>query len=299
MAARLIDGKGLARALDAWIRTEIAALKPMTVTLAAVEIDGAPSAGGIEVYAASQRKCAENLGIAFRRVTLPRNSKETALADALGSLNRDREVHGILLLRPLPEEIDDVNAASLVAPEKDVEGMHPANLGTLLYGSPGPIPCTARAALACLKSTGIDPRGLETVVVSHSPVVGKPIALMMMNDLSTVTTCHIATKDLKSHTLRADILFAAAGSPGLITGDMVKPGAVVIDIGINRVVPGKNGGKGKVVGDVDFDSVSPVAGWITPVPGGVGPVTTAVLMENTVRAALFATGSQNENFEPL
>jgi methylenetetrahydrofolate dehydrogenase (NADP+)/methenyltetrahydrofolate cyclohydrolase len=296
MTARLIDGKAIARALREDIRKEVESFAPGRVTLAALEVragDGASTgssasrgSGGAAVYAASQKKAAENLGIVFRHEVLTEGADQQALLRAVDDLNADPSVNGILLLRPLPPHCDAWEATTRIRPDKDVEGCHPANLGALLFGSDGLVPCTARAAVTLLESTGTDVRGLETVVVGHSEIVGKPVALMLVNDLSTVTTCHIATRNLAAHTSRADILFAGAGVPGLITGAMIKPGAVVIDIGINRVTVEENGVPvSRVVGDVEFDSASMVAGWISPVPGGVGPVTTATLMANTVQAA--------------
>jgi methylenetetrahydrofolate dehydrogenase (NADP+)/methenyltetrahydrofolate cyclohydrolase len=282
MTARLIDGKAIARGIRDRVSERVSRFAPGTVTLAAVEVAGGP--GGSAVYAASQKKCAQALGIAFRRVRLPAGTGEAGLLEAIDALNSDPAVHGILLLRPLPEGIDTERAACRIRPDKDVEGMHPANLGSILYKETGLVPCTAMAAVTVLRSTGISFEGLETVVVGHSEIVGKPIALMMVNALSTVTICHIATADLGAHTRRADILFTAAGVPGLVTAGMIKPGAAVIDIAINSVKDSDGGGE-RVVGDVDFEAASAVAGWITPVPGGVGPVTTAVLMENTVKAA--------------
>jgi methylenetetrahydrofolate dehydrogenase (NADP+) / methenyltetrahydrofolate cyclohydrolase len=290
MTARLIDGREIARAIKEKVREEVKALSPARVTLAAIAAEGAP--GGVDVYAANQKKQAESLGIAFRQVLLPSDAGPERLKETIDGLNEDRNVHGILLFRPLPEGTDPVGAAAYIHPDKDVEGMHPANLGRLLYGRDGLIPCTALAAVTLIESTGIGMEGLETVVVGHSEIVGKPIALLLVNALSTVTTCHIATKNLAAHTCQADILCCAAGVPGLITGNMVKPGAVVIDIGINRIKIDEGGvSRRKVVGDVDFPSVENVAGWLTPVPGGVGPVTTAVLMQNTAHAARRALDS--------
>jgi len=289
MAARLIDGKAYAQNLKDEVRQTIASIasgasgRVDPITLAAVQIDGSP--GGVDVYAASQKRCAESVGIAFHHVRLPAETTEETLCGTIESLNQNPSIHGILLLRPLPDGIDDRRAACCISPDKDVEGQHPANLGSLVTGSPCLVPCTANAAVSLLRSTGIEVRGLEVVVVGHSDIVGKPIALLMVNDLATVTTCHIATADLAAHTRRADILFSAAGVAGLITGDMIKPDSVVIDIGINPIRVERDGvAKTKIVGDVDFDSARDVARWITPVPGGVGPVTTVMLMRNTVQA---------------
>ena len=185
----------------------------------------------------------------------------------------------MLVQRPLPTGIDPRAVQMAIDPHKDVEGMHPANMGTILYKEPMLPPCTAAAAQQLIVETGMDLRGAETVVVGHSEIVGKPIAVLLLHHLSTVTVCHIGTKNLLEHTRRADIVVVAVGKAGLVHGDMLKPGACVIDVGINQ------GPDGKIVGDVDFDSANEVAGYLTPVPGGVGPVTVAMLLRNTLRAA--------------
>ncbi len=285
MACRLLAGKEIARAIKEKIRKEIAALpRDAVVTLAAVEVEGV--AGDIRLYASSQRRLAESLGISFRLETVPLETGAAGLVKAIEELNRDDTVNGILLLRPLPPDIDPGSIARTIDPRKDVEGLHPLNLGNLVHTSPTLVPCTAQAAVTIFRTLGVAPRGLETVVVNHSEIVGKPIALLMVNDLATVTICHVGTTDLAAHTRKADLLFVAAGKPNLITGGMVKRGAIVIDIGINRIVVEEEGRKKeKTVGDVEFSSVSRVAGFLTPVPGGVGPVTTAMLMQNTLHAA--------------
>jgi methylenetetrahydrofolate dehydrogenase (NADP+)/methenyltetrahydrofolate cyclohydrolase len=180
--------------------------------------------------------------------------------------------------RPLPVGIEPRRVQMAIDRRKDVEGMNPTNMGAILYSEPRLPPCTAAAAFELIKATGVDLRGAETVVVGHSEIVGKPIAILLLHHLATVTVCHIGTRDLSAHTRRADILVVAVGKPGLIHGDMIKPGAVVIDVGINQV-------DGKICGDVSHQEADRVAGFITPVPGGVGPVTVAMLMRNTLRAA--------------
>jgi methylenetetrahydrofolate dehydrogenase (NADP+)/methenyltetrahydrofolate cyclohydrolase len=197
----------------------------------------------------------------------------------LEALNSDPAVSGILLQTPFPAGVDAGRLWAGLDPRKDAEGISPASLGRALKGEEAQAPCTARAAFALVKASGIDPKGVEAVVVGRSAIVGKPAALLLVDAGATVTLCRSTTRDLASHTRRADVLVVAVGKPGFITGDMIKPGAVVVDVGIHA-------GGGRLVGDVDFPSVSPVAGWLTPVPGGLGPVTVAMLLERCVAAAL-------------
>lgn len=216
---------------------------------------------------------------------LPADTPEPALLRAIDALNEDAQVTGILVQRPLPPAIDPRHVQGLVSRRKDVEGMNPSNMGAILYREPRLLPCTAAAAELLIlearqQATGsTDLRGAEVVVVGHSEIVGKPIALLLLHRLATVTVCHVGTRDLPHHARAAEILVVAVGKPGLIRGDMIRPGATVIDIGINRLPDGR------VVGDVDFESARETAGWLTPVPGGVGPVTIAMLLRNTLRAA--------------
>ena len=226
--------------------------------------------------------------IDFEARELPAETTEKDLVATILSLNQDPSVTGILVQRPLPPHIDGRRIQSKVHPDKDVEGMNPANIGTILYRQPMLCPCTALAAFRILLSTGLDPQGAEAVVVGHSEIVGKPVAILLMNRLATTTVCHVGTRDLARHTREAEILVVAVGKAGLIHGEMIRPGATVIDIGINRV-KGEDG-KWRTVGDVDFPSALERAGAITPVPGGVGPVTVMSLMENTLKAAAHARG---------
>lgn len=285
MASRMLTGKEIAGTIKKKISKEILTLQGShPVTLAAVEMGGVSDE--IKLYASSQKRVAESLGITFRHEIVPPETEADGLLETIDRLNRDESVNGILLLRPFSPGIDPGQIARAIDPRKDVEGLHPVNLGNLVHGSPSLAPCTALAAVTIFRSLGVAPRGLETVVVSHSEIVGKPIALLMVNDLATVTICHVGTTDLQAHTRRADLLFVAAGCPNLVRGSMIKPGAIVIDIGINRIVTKEDGeDREKTVGDVEFSSASEVAGFLTPVPGGVGPVTTAMLMQNTLQAA--------------
>jgi len=235
------------------------------------------------IYARSQQARCQEVGIEYRCHTLPAESTEQQIVAALADLNRDPAVTGILLNLPLPE---GVNAAAVqygIDPYKDVEGINPANIGFVFYDRPIIAPCTALAVMEILKEVGCDPRGLHAVVVGQGAIAGRPTSLFLLQQLATVTACHDQTRGLASHTRRADLLVVAAGSPELVRAEHVRPGAVVIDVGINQV-PGP-GGTTRIVGDVAFDEVREVAGVITPVPGGVGPLTVAILTRSAVEAA--------------
>ena len=276
MPARLLDGKLIAQRIRTELRTARASLGPKPIRLVSIEVGQNPAAA---VYVRNQLRAAAEVGIEMEATHLPIGTPETELVAAIEALNRRNEVAGVLIQRPLPPGIDPRAVQSAIDPAKDVEGMHPANMGSILYREPLLPPCTAAAAQQLILATGLDLRGTETVVVGHSEIIGKPIAVLLLHHLSTVTVCHVGTRNLAVHTRRADILVVAVGKPGLVHGDMLKPGACVIDVGINQ------GADGKIVGDVDFASASAVADFVTPVPGGVGPVTVAMLLRNTLRAA--------------
>jgi methylenetetrahydrofolate dehydrogenase (NADP+)/methenyltetrahydrofolate cyclohydrolase len=294
MSHQIIDGKAYARAMRADIRARVASLhelgwKPHLVSIT-VEHNLAAA-----VYVRNQRRACEEVGIVFENRAYAGDISQGELLAAIQALNVDPRVTGVLLQRPVPDHLDLERLQNAIHPSKDVEGMNSTNIGNIVYGDFRLGPCTSLAAVALLRSTGLSLHGLEVVMVGHSEIVGKPVALLLVEELATVTLCHHGTRHLADHTRRADALFVAVGQPGLITGDMVKPGAAVIDIGINQVEveePGQ-GRAVRIVGDVDFDSVSQVAGWITPVPGGVGPVTVAMLLRNTV----VATERQKERYE--
>jgi len=236
--------------------------------------DGAASA----LYVRNQQKQAEASGVEFEQRTYPAEISLEQLTGVLNGLNSDPRVHGIIIQRPLPAHIPVKALQKAVHPLKDVEGMHPASIGNIVYNDLALGPCTAVAAVEMLKTLPLQVEGLDVVVIGHSEIVGKPIAFLMMGLGATVTVCHHMTRQVAVHSRRADAVFVAVGRPGLVTGEMLKPGAALIDIGINRV-------DGRTVGDADFDSCAEVAGWITPVPGGVGPVTVATLLKNAVLAA--------------
>jgi methylenetetrahydrofolate dehydrogenase (NADP+)/methenyltetrahydrofolate cyclohydrolase len=296
MPAQILDSKPIVAEIKAELRQEVAHLHqagwlPRLVSLSVGEHPAAA------LYVRNQRQHCESVQIAFENRIYPTDITQAELRAAIQTLNVDPRVTGIILQRPLPPHLDLDALQASIHPSKDVEGMHPANIGNIVYGKFQLTPCTSLAAFTLLKATGKSLVGLETVIVGHSEIVGKPLALLLLENLATVTVCHHGTVDLARHTRQADALFVAVGKPGLITADMVKPGAVVIDIGINQVPAAADSAtnKPRIVGDVDFEAVTSVAGWITPVPGGVGPVTVAMLLRNTVRAAQ----AQKERYERL
>lgn len=278
MTAKLIDGNALAAKMRTEIARRTAALtsRGMRPGLAVVLVgDDAAS----QVYVGKKVQACRDAGI---HSVLERYGAELSEADLLArvaALNADPRIHGILVQLPLPAHIDAQKVITAIAPHKDVDGFHIASAGALFTGSAGFWSCTPYGCMKLIESTGIDLRGKHAVVIGRSNNVGKPMALMLLQKNATVTMCHSATHDLKSHTLLADVIVAAVGRRNTVTADMVKPGAVVIDIGMNR------NDAGKLCGDVDFDAVREVAGWITPVPGGVGPMTVTMLLANTVDAA--------------
>ena len=277
----LLDGRAFAKRVKEDFAPRVEALRAAgrTPRLVAVRVGEDPATSA---YLRGQRRGAERWGIDYEIRTLDPASNEAAIRKAIKELNRNPDVTGILLALPLPEGIGARALQHEIDPAKDVEGVHPENLGGCFYGRYDLLPCTALAAVGLVKSSGIEVQGKEAVVVGHSEIVGKPAAMLLLGEDATVTVCHKFTADLAAHTRRADILVVAVGLPGLIKGDMVKDGAVVIDVGINAVKD--ENGDTKIVGDVAFDEVAPKASAITPVPGGVGPVTVAALMRNTVLA---------------
>ena len=237
----------------------------------------------VDLYVRNQKRNADKVGIEFVERHYPSSISTEEVTAAITHLNVDPSVTGIILQRPLPGHLPIKVLQETIHPLKDVEGMHPKSIGNIVYGELELAPCTAMASVELLKSTGIKLEGLEATVIGHSEIVGKPIAFLLMAEGATVTVCHHMTREVTVHSRRADVVFVAVGKAGLLKGDMIKPGAVVIDIGIN-VIEGPDG-TSTVVGDCDYESCLKTAGWITPVPGGVGPVTLAILMRNTVTAA--------------
>lgn len=275
--AVLLDGKAMAAELTEALRGRVDALraKGCIPGLAVILVGDDPAS---QIYVRSKEKACEALGIYSETHRLPTDTAQEALEELIEGLNRDDRVSGILLQLPLPKGLDEAKALRRIAPEKDVDGFHVENAGKLFTGQEGVVPCTPKGILYMLKKANVPLAGREAVVIGRSNLVGKPIAQLLLQENCTVTQCHSRTADLAAHTKRADILVCAVGKPRFITADMVKPGAAVVDVGINRV-------DGKVVGDVDFEEVEQVAGYISPVPGGVGKMTIVMLMENTVEAA--------------
>lgn len=300
MSARLLEGKPIAEAIREQVKEQVAGLRAKGVTPRLVAVLAGDNPGA-KFYAEAQEKACREVGIAYELQQHPADITQQQLEDAIRALNADPSVHGILLLMPVPKGLNGAAAQALIAPSKDVDGVSPANLGQVVLGQPRLAPCTAMSVIELLRATGVDTYGKEAVVVGSSEIVGKPVALLLMDKYitrdaegktgrlagATVTVCHIGTSeqgDLAAHTRRADILVTAVGvRPGLISGDMVKDGAVVIDVATIRVKDEATG-KTKTYGDVDFEAAQAKASWITPVPGGVGVVTTAILLRNTLEA---------------
>ena len=278
MAATIIDGKSLAAAVRAAQKGTVDSLAARGVRpgLAAVLVGNDPAS---RVYVRNKARACEETGVRSETHEFPDDVSENALMACIARLNADRTVHGILVQLPLPRQLDPGRILATVSPAKDVDGFHAANLGALVQGRPGFVPGTPAGVMRLLEHAGVPLAGRHAVIVGRSTIVGKPLALLLLQKDATVTICHSKTRDLASVTRQADILIAAVGRAKLVTADMVKPGACVIDIGVNRLPDGK------LAGDVDFAAVKEVAGSITPVPGGVGPMTVAMLIVNTVRAA--------------
>ena len=278
MTAQLIDGNALSKTLRVEVSARAAALSARGIVpgLAVVLVGANPAS---EVYVRNKVRACEASGLHSVLETYPAGLSEAALLQRVAALNADTSIHGILVQLPLPPHIDAQKVIEAISPAKDVDGFHIASAGALMVGQPGFWPCTPYGCMKMLESIGYDLRGKHAVVIGRSNIVGKPMALMLLQKNATVTICHSATASLKAMTLQADVIVAAVGKRNVLTADMVKPGAVVIDVGMNRDA------NGKLCGDVDFDGVKAVAGYITPVPGGVGPMTITMLLVNTLEAA--------------
>lgn len=288
MTAQLIDGNALSRRLRTEVAQRAAALKARGTTpgLAVVLVGDNPAS---QVYVRNKVKACEDSGLHSVLEKYEADMTEAALLARVQALNNDPAIHGILVQLPLPKHIDAQKVIEAISPAKDVDGFHIASAGALMTGMPGFWPCTPYGCMKMLESLndgkGYNLRGKHAVVIGRSNIVGKPMALMLLQKDATVTVCHSRTADLKAQTLQADVIVAAVGKRNVLTADMVKPGAVVIDVGMNR------NDEGKLCGDVDFEGVKNVAGWITPVPGGVGPMTITMLLVNTLEAAERAAGA--------
>jgi len=293
MSAKIISGTEVAKTIREELTAEVAELKekhnvvPGLVTILVGEDPASQS------YVSAKNKTAKALGIYSEQITLPAETSEQELLDLVEKCNKDDKINGILVQLPLPKHINEAKVLYAIDPDKDVDGFHPVNVGKMVLGEQCFLPCTPHGILELLVRSGVETSGAEVVVVGRSNIVGKPIANLMLQKRpagnATVTICHTRTKDMAAHTKQADILIAAVGVAKLITADMVKDGVVVIDVGVNRIGKSESG-KAILAGDVDFDAVKEKASYITPVPGGVGPMTITMLMKNTVQAAKQAAG---------
>ncbi|MFA4934830.1 MAG: tetrahydrofolate dehydrogenase/cyclohydrolase catalytic domain-containing protein [Candidatus Methanoperedens sp.] len=280
---RVIDGRKIADGIEAEVKKEVEAFvkeRNIRPTLATILVGEHPPS---KLYVKLKHWACKRVGIVSEDHKFPQETKQEDIIDLIETLNERPDIHGILVQLPLPKHIDERAVMMRIAPEKDVDGFNPTNMGKMLIGREGFVPCTPKGIVRALSEFNIDPEGMEVVVVGHSNVVGKPAAIMLLNRNATVRVCHVFTKDLKSHTKEADILIVAAGVRGLVKGDMVKEGAIVFDVGITWQDE-------KVYGDVDFDDVLPKVKLISPVPGGVGPMTIAILMQHTLAAAKMQVG---------
>lgn len=276
--AKILSGTALAATIRAELKQETEELKKQGIVpgLAVVLVGEDPAS---KVYVRNKTKACEEIGFYHEQYNLPANISEKEILDLVNTLNQSDRIHGILIQAPLPNGLDFKNIINHIDPDKDVDAFHPYNVGQIMIGDFEFLPCTPAGVMELIHSSGVSVEGKNCVVVGRSNIVGKPQAMLLLKENGTVTVCHSRTPDLASYTRNADILVSAVGKAELITGDMIKPGAVVIDVGMNR------NEKGKLVGDVDFASAEPVAGYITPVPGGVGPMTITMLMKNTLQAA--------------
>lgn len=273
----IIDGKAVSTAVKEEIKSETAKLKEkgITVGLAVILVGDDPAS---KIYVANKKKACEDLGFVSEEYLLPENTKTSELLELINVLNNEKSINGILCQLPLPKQIDEQTVINAISPLKDVDAFHPSNVGKIMIGDYDFVPCTPAGIMEMLKYYNIEISGKNCVVIGRSNIVGKPMSMLLLHQNGTVTTCHSRTKDLSKYTREADILVSAVGKANFITADMVKDGAVVIDVGMNRE-------NGKLCGDVVFDEVSKKASFITPVPGGVGPMTIAMLMKNTLTAA--------------
>ncbi len=281
--AQIIDGKAISARIKDELKQEISALKEKGIHpgLAVVIVGNDPAS---RIYVNLKKRDCEELGILSREYALPEETTEEGLLELIDELNRDSSINGILVQLPVPEQIDENKIIAAISPEKDVDAFHAANVGKIMIGTYNFLPCTPAGCMELIASTGVDITGKSCVVVGRSNIVGKPMAMLLLHKNGTVTIAHSKTKNLKEVCASADILVAAVGVPKLIKGDMIKPGAVVIDVGTTKMPDGK------LCGDVDFEAASKIAGYITPVPGGVGPMTRVILMKNTVTAAKIQNG---------
>ena len=286
MSAKIIDGKAIAAEVKADVAKKVSELKKSGVTpcLAVILVGNNPASVS---YVSGKRKALAEAGMEDRSIELPESTTEQEILSLIQKLNEDKTVHGILVQLPLPSHIDEKKVTNSISPEKDVDGFHPVNVGRLVTGEKGFLPCTPNGITVLLKKMNIETSGKNVVVVGRSNIVGKPMALLMLRKEfnSTVTICHTGTKNLSDYTKKADILIVASGRPNTVTADMIKEGAAVIDVGVNSIPDSTKKSGFRLCGDVDFEGAKEVAGFITPVPGGVGPMTIAMLIFNTLESA--------------
>ena len=287
MSAVIIDGKQIAADVRAEVAAKVSQLKEKGILpcLAVILVGENPASVS---YVTGKRKALAEVGMADRSIQLPENTSEAELLELIASLNADASVHGILVQLPLPKHIDEDKVIMAIDPSKDVDGFHPVSVGNLMIGRPGFLPCTPHGIIVLLKKMGIETSGKHAVVIGRSNIVGKPVSILLARkDVNcTVTMCHTGTKNMAEITRQADIIVVASGHPHTLTGDMVREGAVVIDVGVNRIPDSSKKSGFRLIGDCDFDDLVEKTSFITPVPGGVGPMTIAMLMQNTLESAL-------------
>lgn len=286
MSATIIDGFQIAANVRARVAQKVSELKEKGIVpcLAVILVGEDPASVS---YVTGKEKALAEVGMADKSIRLPADTTEEALLKLIGELNEDKSVHGILVQLPLPKHINEEKVIMAISPDKDVDGFHPVSVGNMVIGKKSYLPCTPHGVLVLLREMNIETKGAHAVVVGRSNIVGKPLSVLLARkDVNaTVTICHTGTKDIAYYTKQADILIAAVGKPGVITADMIKPGAAVIDVGVNRIPDATKKSGFRLVGDVDFEAAKEVASFITPVPRGVGPMTIAMLMQNTLEAA--------------
>lgn len=287
MSAVIIDGKQIAADVRAEVAAKVSQLKEKGILpcLAVILVGENPASVS---YVTGKRKALAEVGMADRSIQLPESTSEAELLELIASLNADASVHGILVQLPLPKHIDEDKVIMAIDPSKDVDGFHPVSVGNLMIGRPGFLPCTPHGIIVLLKKMGIETSGKHAVVIGRSNIVGKPVSILLARkDVNcTVTMCHTGTKNMAEITRQADIIVVASGHPHTLTGDMVREGAVVIDVGVNRIPDASKKSGFRLIGDCDFDDLVEKTSFITPVPGGVGPMTIAMLMQNTLESAL-------------
>ncbi len=283
MSAKIIDGKAVSDSIKAELRAEVARMKEtkgFVPGLAVIIVGNDPAS---RVYVDSKKRACAEIGLYSEEHALPEKTTQVELLNLIRKLNNDPKIHGILCQVPLPKHLDEKEVLSAIDPRKDVDGFHPVNVGKMMVGEKAFLPCTPHGVMELIKRTGIPLQGKQAVVVGRSNIVGKPVAIMLLSENATVTVCHSRTADLPGECRKADVLVVAVGKKEMVKGGWIKPGAVVIDVGVNR-----EAGSKKLYGDVEYETAKEVAGYITPVPGGVGPMTIAMLMKNTVEAATMA-----------